>query len=181
MTGKSFKNQHAIYPILLYSFPYVKMELQAVCISEEIQPAEHFRLQPLDMQHRGEMNISSMKPLDRGNIFTTAKATLVLLSYSTFWYCFYPYFKTWALFCNRHTQESVHIIILIKLIMEGKDKVTVWPTTNFSLSFVLLRFFTYPLTPWWLFSHMWYCAYLSLAWETGDGMVGNRYTVLGTE
>lgn len=61
--------QHAISYILLYSFPYVKMELQAVCISEEIQQAEHFRLQPLDMQHRGKMNICSMKPLDHGDIY----------------------------------------------------------------------------------------------------------------
>ena len=38
-----------------------------MCVSEETQATEHFRLQPVDMQHGGEMNICSVKPLDRGD------------------------------------------------------------------------------------------------------------------
>lgn len=65
--------------------------------------------------------------------FTTAKDTSSLLSYSTFLHCSYPLFKTWALFLHRHTQGNVDtvLVVLIKTIMEGKDKITVWSATDF--------------------------------------------------
>lgn len=45
-----------------------------MCISEETHAAEHFRLQPVDMQHVGEMNVCRMKALDRAHVCYHSKS-----------------------------------------------------------------------------------------------------------
>lgn len=90
-----------------------------------------------------------------GRIFiTTAKAMWALFSYSTFLYCSY-----------------IVLITLIKTIMEGKDKVTVWSTTDFPCNSDTLIAHH---------SHVVLCLPVPCL-GNGTIMVGNKYTILGTD
>lgn len=85
---------------------------------------------------------------------TTAKATLALFPYPTFLSCSY-----------------VILITLIKTIMGGKDKVTVWSSTEFSCN-------TDTMTA--------HHSHVVLCWHgpclgNRSVMVSNKYTILGTE
>lgn len=94
------------------------MELLAMCISEDTQAAE-LVLQPMDMQHRGEMNIYSMKPLDRGDVCYPSKSHISAFLLHLL-VLFLPDIQT------RAGEGPQNPLNFKKITTEGKDKVTVW-------------------------------------------------------